>query len=359
MPSAPTSRTWDIACQVIDNFGDIGVCWRLATQLAACGQRVRLWVDDPSALTWMAPMGAAGVEVLPWTGHPPPAPPADVLIEAFGCELPPALLQQLAQARSAPAPVWINLEYLSAEAYVERCHRLPSPVLSGPASGLTRHFFYPGFTGQTGGLLREDDLAERQQRFDRPAWLARHLPDWQGERLNSLFCYEPAALAGLLEQLSQASEPTRLLVTSGRASAAVRALSEFGQARHGALRISHLDALPQTGYDELLWACDLNFVRGEDSLVRAIWAGQPWVWQIYPQDDGAHYAKLLALLERLDLPLSLQAMHRTWNGLDALPPPEPDWPVWRQAATRIRAQLWQAEGLCQQLMAFSEQVRSL
>jgi hypothetical protein len=39
-------------------------------------------------------------------------------------------------------------------------------------------------------------------------------------------------------------------------------------------------------------------VRGEDSLVRAIWAGAPFVWQIYPQDDDAHRIKLDAFLSR-------------------------------------------------------------
>ncbi len=63
-PLAPLQ--WDIFCRVIDNFGDIGVCWRLATQLAGQGQQVRLWVDDASALQWMAPEGCPGVEVRAW-----------------------------------------------------------------------------------------------------------------------------------------------------------------------------------------------------------------------------------------------------------------------------------------------------
>ncbi|MEO7887531.1 MAG: elongation factor P maturation arginine rhamnosyltransferase EarP, partial [Polaromonas sp.] len=44
------SLQWDIFCKVIDNFGDIGVCWRLAADLASRGHKVRLWVDDASAL---------------------------------------------------------------------------------------------------------------------------------------------------------------------------------------------------------------------------------------------------------------------------------------------------------------------
>jgi uncharacterized repeat protein (TIGR03837 family) len=145
-------RRWDLFCRVVDNFGDAGVCWRLARDLAARGARVRLVIDDASPLAWMAPAGAPGVEVLPWPG---PAEPAEVVIEAFGCDPPPDFVA--AMARRQPAPVWINLEYLSAEAYVERSHGLPSPQLNG----LTKWFYYPGFTPRTGGLLREPDLMAR------------------------------------------------------------------------------------------------------------------------------------------------------------------------------------------------------
>ena len=72
--------------------------------------------------------------------------------------------------------------------------------------------------------------------------------------------------------------------------------------------------LQQPDFDHLLWAGDLNFVRGEDSLVRALWAGAPFVWQIYPQDDGAHHVKLEAFLDWLGAPPSLRQFHRSWNG---------------------------------------------
>ena len=169
-----TTRRWDIFCQVIDNFGDIGVCWRLATGLAAQGQQVRLWVDDASALQWMAPEGCDEVEVHPWT-QPlvlDGLAPCDVLVEAFGCTVAPEFIAHCAQQISAggqkqPQPVWINLEYLSAEPYAERCHAMPSPVMGGPAAGWTKWFFYPGFTPGTGGLLREPDLLQRQAIFQR------------------------------------------------------------------------------------------------------------------------------------------------------------------------------------------------
>jgi uncharacterized repeat protein (TIGR03837 family) len=152
---------WDLFCHVVDNFGDIGVCWRLAADLAARGDSVRLWVDDASALAWMAPQGAPRVDVCAWpANNDDRVVPADAVIEAFGCHLPACFVR--AMATRAPAPAWINLEYLSAEEYVERSHRLPSPQLAGPGRGLTKHFFYPGFTEATGGLIREPDLAARR-----------------------------------------------------------------------------------------------------------------------------------------------------------------------------------------------------
>jgi len=159
---------WDIFCRVIDNHGDLGVCWRLACQLAALGERVRLWIDDATALHWMAPAGCDGVSVIDWLDpaavhKSAAAPPPDVLIEAFGCDPAPELIARFAEppTAGAPARAWINLEYLSAEPYVERLHGLPSPVFKGPGAGLTKRFFYPGFTPATGGLLREPDLVNR------------------------------------------------------------------------------------------------------------------------------------------------------------------------------------------------------
>jgi hypothetical protein len=38
-------------------------------------------------------------------------------------------------------------------------------------------------------------------------------------------------------------------------------------------------------------------VRGEDSFVRAQFAGKPFIWDIYPQDIDAHLKKLDAFLD--------------------------------------------------------------
>jgi uncharacterized repeat protein (TIGR03837 family) len=317
------AQRWEIFCRVIDNFGDIGMCWRLACNLAQYGQTVRLWVDDPSALSWMAPNGCAGVEVRQWTSPLDMANtvPGDVLVEAFGCEPDPEFIASYAGSikASCQKSSWINLEYLSAEGFARACHGLPSPVMNGPGKGLTKHFFYPGFTAGTGGLLREPDLLARQGQFDRRAWLAQHGVRNPDQRVVSLFCYEPANLGELLNTMAADAQPSCLLVTPGRASAAVHAEIARKNAlqplwnKPGALSFVDLPSLTQVNFDHLLWSCDLNFVRGEDSLVRAIWAGQPFVWQIYPQKDDAHLAKLDAFFDWLDAPDSLRQVHALWN----------------------------------------------
>jgi uncharacterized repeat protein (TIGR03837 family) len=365
--SSPPLRG-DIFCRVIDNYGDLGVCWRLGADLAQRGQTVRLWTDDASALAWMAPLGCAGISVYAWPNEADLQTLAkdntftvgDVIVEAFGCELPEAFQALMVQG---PRPVWINLEYLSADGYVARSHGLASPVMIGPARGMTKWFYFPGFTPDTGGLLREPNFLEGP---DHAEWLGTLLldkPISPRERLISLFCYEPKALPDLLEQLSLADEPTRLLVAQGRPRAAVAAATEIlrmPKNGKGQLHISPLPHFSQTEFDHLLRACDFNFVRGEDSLVRALWAGQPLVWHIYPQDDLAHQEKLHAFEATLDMPADLRLFHAVWNSLETarLPTLSPaTLDRWRNWSHQAQQRLFAQTDLTTQLLRFVAQKR--
>ncbi len=330
---------WDLYCRVIDNLGDAGVCWRLAADLAARGVAVRLVIDDASPLAWMAPGGAPGVTVQPWPGT---GEPGDVVIEAFGCDPPPAALAAMA-ARPVP-PVWINLEYLSAEEWVERAHGLPSPQ----ASGLTKWFLFPGFTPRTAGLLRESGLLTRRAAFDGRAWLAAQgWPAMADERIVLLFDYANPLLPALRDDLARS--PTLLLVPQGPAQAAVA-----GWGHTPDLRVQPLPYVSQADFDRLLWSAGLNFVRGEDSLVRALWAGAPFVWQAYPQHDGAHHAKVDALLARIGAPPAVAALWRAWNGAPgAAWPGLPPAAAWQPALARAGAALAVQDDLVTQLLAFA------
>lgn len=339
----------DIFCTVIDNFGDIGIAWRLARQLAAeHGLAVRLWVDDLDSFQRIRPevdpsaarQTLAGVEIRRWSDPLPDVTPADLVIEALACHLPEIYLQ--AMAALADKPLWLNLEYLSAEEWVAGCHTLPSPH---PRLPLTQYFFMPGYLPGTGGVLREHDLTERRAAFQADPvaragfWRALDLPaPVPGEIRASLFCYESSALASLLAAWSDHPAPVTCLLPAGKALADAAAcfdrpgLAPGDAVTRGALTLRVLPMLDQDAYDRLLWACDVNFVRGEDSFTRAQWAGQPLVWQAYRQKEEAHLDKLSAFLMHYREGLSEAAA----TALDGL------WQAWNrnQDVSRAWAAFW-------------------
>lgn len=423
---------WDVFCQVIDNYGDAGVCWRLADNLAQRGQRVRLWIDDAAPLCWMSAevaqarmqslsaqtltsgdwLGEGGVvigaqqaiQIMPWASAQQPGahqhwqamPRPDVLIEAFGCEIPRAYLDALAEsaADGEPWPQWLNLEYLSAEPYVERMHLLQSPVMFGPAQGQSKTFFYPGFTAKTGGLLREPQLLQAQAQFDRLQWRQQHFPLPQASDVTadpvhqegqwiSLFTYEPECLQDWLQQWAAGAQPVVLLAMAGRSQACLQscwqALGWAGvvqpasglatqQLQHGQLTVFTLAHVSQAEFDQVLWASDCNIVRGEDSLVRALWAGQPFLWHIYPQEDQAHHAKLDAFLDWLQAPAAWRdAMHQlngiasatSSDGLHQASRAKPGrWPCakslaqWQTCAQQAKSRLLEREDLASALLKY-------
>lgn len=330
---SPSIR-WDVFCRVVDNFGDAGVCWRLARQLAhEHGLAVTLWIDDVRTLARIAPaldpdradQGAAGIRVRRLTdASTASALPADVVIEGFGCGVPEAYVAAMAAA--ARAPVWIVLEYLSAEPWIDASHGLPSPH---PRYPLTRTFWFPGFTPRSGGLLREAGLLAQRDVATATPWSRAALlhasavatkPD---ATLVSLFCYANPALPGLLEAWADGDDPVVCLVPEGAALSELDrftagAVPHAGESwKRGALSISVLPMVEQDAFDRRLWQCDLNFVRGEDSLVRAQWAGRPLVWQLYPQEEDAHLAKMDAFLTRYEagLPGAVRDVQRAfWYG---------------------------------------------
>lgn len=374
------AKNWDIFCTVVDNFGDIGVCWRLARQLAAEHDlRVRLWVDDLYSLQRLCPeiqvsaaeQAQSGVVIRHWVTPLPPAEVADVVIEAFACELPAAYLAAMAASRRKP--VWINLEYLSAQDWVGSCHGLPSPH---PSLALTKYFFFPGFVGRNGGLLREAGLVDRRdacQAEPAAGWNNLGLPPpGPGVGSISMFCYENSGLPDLLQAWIGGKEALRCLIPEGMASAQARAclglssLHAGDQIQRGNLTLHALPFLSQDDYDRLLWLCDLNFVRGEDSFVRAQWAAQPLVWQIYPQEDSAHLAKLEAFLavycQALPTPASraCRDFWQSWNRSGEAKVAEA-WPAfWRlRADLKAHAADWsrrlcERADLARQLVDFCE-----
>lgn len=367
VPAPADTLSCDVFCAVIDNYGDVGVCWRLARQLSSeYGWQVRLLVDDLHTFAHLCPaldvalprQRVDGIVVEHWrepTHAGDALAVADIVIEAFACELPPVYVA--AMARRHRAPIWINLEYLSAEDWVAECHLKPSPHARYP---LTKTFFFPGLGPGTGGVIKERTLDDERVAFEsaaaaRDAWWRQNTGEPEpepGATVISLFCYENPALDALLAQWRDGAEPVVLLVPEGRIGGALArffgrpAFAAGAHERRGSLRAHSLAFRPQREYDALLWASHLNFVRGEDSFVRAQWARRPFVWHIYPQSDAAHLPKLdaaLAHYARALEPPARTALGRfwhAWNGAGV-----PAWgEFWHHRRTfEARAAAWADE----------------
>jgi uncharacterized repeat protein (TIGR03837 family) len=334
-------RHLHLFCRVIDNYGDIGVCWRLCKLLHfEHGIKVDLWVDDLASFQVLCPavrpdlstQKIEGVTIHHWTENQEDwrqnarqVAMADVVIEAFACNLPEAVIMAMAaMVTNNRPPVWINVEYLSAEPWVESCHGMLS---IHPKTGLKKHFFFPGMTSKTGGLIFSRDYKSKRDAFLAQPTARREFLSELGMSIStdsvlvSLFCYAEAPVAQLLEVFAQAGDKQIICaVPVGVATAAVENFLgqqiEVGSVyQRGHLQLHVLPFVSQTAYDRLLWCCDLNFVRGEDSFVRAQLAGKPFVWQIYPQQEDAHAPKLEAFLNLYGAPAgsNFRAIWAAWN----------------------------------------------
>lgn len=315
----------DIFCRVIDNWGDAGVCWRLAKQFAReYGARVRLLIDDPSVLRYWQ-VECPSVEVVLWDEDTAwrDIRPASWVIESFACDLPTDYVAQI-----LPSTCWLNLEYLSAEHWVDSHHGLPSPQ----TGGRNKVFYFPGFTEATGGLLRERNLLAQRDHWRRnhpQGWVNMvGLPPDETALKISVFSYLDVPMAAWLSGLIDGKQPIQLAITHGLTAQAFTQAWQVlhlpppndGVYRAGMVQARLLPMLSQTDYDALLWSADFNFVRGEDSFVRALWAGNPLAWHIYRQDDGAHEAKISAFAARYGQALTTasarawQDWQQLWNG---------------------------------------------
>lgn len=414
----------DIFCRVVDNFGDIGVTWRLARQLAAeHGAAVRLFVDDLGAFAKIAP----NIELLkvqyprafpdifawkhPWNGEfeysthliPPeyvrPDPAArpgqgtrcvsnvenfvyksnscvnrasiprhermllkahfcaDIVIEAFACELPPEYIALMAaRANSGNAPVWLNLEYLSAELWVETHHLLPS---LHPRLQLSKHFFFPGFTDKTGGLIRERNIKQTTPALRTNA------------RQILAFGYDTPQSVQLICAMACSANVANISIPVGAladiVANAIETVSATSSDTNIREKIRVIPFVPQPEFDALLAAHDFLLVRGEDSFVRAQFAARPFVWQIYPQAEGAHLIKLDAFLDRYCIGLAasaataLRALSHALNNERCEGDINADWqalgthlPALQAHAIAWQRQLLGQTDLARQLMTFAE-----
>ena len=345
----------DLFCRVVDNYGDIGVCWRLARQLVVeHSASVRLIVDDLAAFRFIAPeidpaltqQHLLGVDVAAWSVSEA-LQPADIVIEAFGCNPPEPYV--LAMSAVAESPAWINLEYLSAESWVDGVHGLPSPH---PTLRLTKYFFCPGFTEASGGLIRERVLAEADWIGQDDGGLGR-----KGKRIDLFaFAYPHAPVRAFADALNVLS------VLSADVTIAAK-LDDTDPAWRAA------DPVPQTEFDALLAPFDVLIVRGEDSFLRAQYAAKPFLWHIYPTPDNAHFVKLDAWLNRYcdglatDAANALRHAQHAFNRGDTDAARYADFaahlPSFKTHAARWREHLFAQTDLATRLLKFVNSLKSI
>ena len=312
----------DIFCRVIDNFGDAGVCWRLARRFLALGvKRVRFITDHPEVLALLAPDAKNQVRVVSWDDFARDAAssgfePAELVVETFGCRLPESYERALAQKRACAIaekkrpPFYFNLDYLSAEDWVEESHNITG---LHPMLDLPKLWFFPGFTDRTGGVLIEDGLEEERRAFllRKKDFLAALGADPKRPSL-FIFCYPVNAVETLAKGLLLAESPWNALIAPGAAGDAIESLLKTLDPRGERIKSVRTPFLPQTQFDRLLWASDAAVIRGEDSFVRAQLAAVPFLWSTYPTEDHAHRVKLDAWLGRFtpELPEPLAQRYR-------------------------------------------------
>lgn len=301
------AEAW-VFVRVIDNYGDAGVGWRLSCLLAEyLHMHVRLWIDDTDALNKLvpAPEKQARITIEAWQGDAmmqqqlSAAVDPVLVIETFGCELPPQVLERMRQCR----PLWLNWEYLTAEDWAVGLHAMSSLQ----PNGLEKYFWFMGIDADSGGLLREPDyLAEREKFRQQPklqqAFRQEYgLPLQHTGQLWLVFAYTSGQWAQWMAMWQQADTPVTLWLAGGQVIESLRAakliapeeLQQEGDiCELGNVTLVRIPFVPQAAFDRLLWLADAAIVRGEDSFVRALWAGLPFFWHIYRQDDDVHLQKL-------------------------------------------------------------------
>lgn len=372
----------DLFCQVIDHYGDIGVTWRLAKQLnKEHGISLRLWVDDLNVFARIEPRIIAQadqqtidqIDIRRWVKDTAPPKPYPIVISSFCCPLGTDWLKRMSAESN---PCWVELEYLSAEPWVESHHGLSSKR----SDGLNPTFFYPGFTNQTAGLIRERNIIQERDAWQADMAQQNHFLKHIGVPINphvprpfyvSLFAYPQAPFQSFFNALNRSSKWNASQASHLHHTLQSSLIFDSTQTATQQLKNIHIlipegvslpdnlitspsvtwqriPFLTQADYDKLLWSMNLNVVRGEDSFMRALWAGKPLIWHIYRQTENTHLTKLNAWLARTELPQPVKEAMLAWSSpnqsdqletalLEALS--AENWLNWQQTANQYTQKL--------------------
>jgi len=306
-------KTLDIFCEIIDNYGDIGVVYRTAKELQKIfpKSKIRAFLNRldefkkiNSQVLDLPSQNIDGIEYITFDylrDNANELLTAQVIIEAFGCQIP----EEYMEIAYDNSELLINLEYLSAEDWIEDFHLQSSPLGRGK---LKKVFFMPGFTEKSGGVITDSNYLERIQRvlenkeFYEKKYLS-DIEDRENKIVGTLFSYEKN-FTPLLEDLKKLDKDVVILAMGEKTHSLRKILKNFSIEdfrnflKYGKIEIRFLNFLNQEEYEELINIVDFNFVRGEDSFIRAVLTGKPYMWHIYCQEEYAHMDKIEGFLDK-------------------------------------------------------------
>ncbi len=312
----------DIFCRVIDNFGDIGVVYRFAREFLYSNPtiKIRVFLDDFNTFTSLNDtvdpskciQTIDSITYLKMNsldhGFFENNETAEVIIEAFGCEIPDVYMEKAYYQ----SKLLLNLEYISAEDWVEEYHLQESLL---PKGNLKKYFFMPGFTNATGGVIASSSTHTliENNRFSSLSFINNTLasckimikPDAES-MIGTIFTYL-RNFRNLFDSISSIRKHFFLLIFGQKSKEGIEhtlrdlgcSCEESNVIQYRNIHLIFLPFLAQRSYDLLLYHTDFNIVRGEDSLVRAILAGKPMIWNAYLQDNKYQKVKVEAFCKRM------------------------------------------------------------
>lgn len=343
-----------ILCKVVDNFGDIGFVYRLAKNLCKVNPsyQIRIITNDLKTFKMLAPeLGNGGANIALFDSNDAATcraefcqRPPRVILECFQCGRPDWLEEILFDG--VTRAFIINIDYLTAEDYAEDFHKLKS----GTRSALVKKInFMPGFTAKTGGLILDaaatnnclqakdcaggagivgktitEGAAETASKSkNAPATENGFITKTSGPQI-LMFSY-PKDFAPIIRAILRWNKAAQINLAQGAGKESFLAANEncLQDQKAGGLFVRQMPFLSQEEWDKNLYAQDILFVRGEDSLSRACLSGKPFVWQAYLQEDNYQLVKVRALLERMRphfAPEDFAALENFWllyNGAES------------------------------------------
>lgn len=306
-----------VLCKVVDNFGDIGVVFRLCRALSELKKNleIRLVVSNldsfakiskgiDSAKTFQE---FRGWKVFDWNDNALckkefSKNPPEFILECFQCGRPEWLEELLFSPQFNLNIQIVNVEYLTAESWADDFHLLKSGTRSAKIKKIN---FMPGFTKKTGGLILDKNfmccLSEKKfalnlvkQNLDKKILSE----DFSDSFKILIFSYPKNFdfLASAIKEFSFLKKIIVFVASGAGADSAKISLKKFK------VDFVCLPFIQQEVWDAFLSLMDFSFVRGEDSFSRCCLFGNPFIWNIYPQEEEFHIVKLNAFLQKIKIP---------------------------------------------------------